>query len=113
MTEARINRADRKAQRVRAVTDPDTSPEIEAVKAVFDTQAGWWHRHRKRLGAIAGIVGVIAGGGYAVGRIVFAAEAETSEQAKLVTKIERIDARLSHIEGQLQVLITSMPKETP
>lgn len=109
MTEARLNHVDRKSQRVRAVTP--ASPEAEAVAAALDVEPGWWRRHRARLGVIAGILGVV----YAAGRVVAANDAETIEQAKLVTKIERIDARLSHIEGQLQILITRQPqpKETP
>jgi hypothetical protein len=58
VTEARLNRVDRKAQRVRAVT-PASSPEAEAVAAGLAVAHGWWRRHRARLGVIAGILGVV------------------------------------------------------
>lgn len=83
----------------------DTSPALDAVKATLDVEPGWWRRHRTRVGAILGIVGVIAAGGYTVGRVVFSAEAQEAEQKTLVDEVKTIAARLSNIEGQLKILI--------
>lgn len=107
MTEARMSRADRKTQRVRAVTDPDAvadaSPEAVPVAKVqtFDLLK-WALRNRATVFAfITALVGVI----YGVSEIVVSANKSEAEQAEIARDVKSIDARLHNIEGQLKVLI--------
>lgn len=109
MTEARISRADRKTQRVRAVTDPsaatDTVPELAPVVIQAKTLARLVAWAVSNPGAVFAGIAAVIGGVYATVEIVVSARKSEDEQAELVRDVKSIDARLHNIEGQLKVLV--------